>query len=67
MLEEFESFLFEFFFGLSPNGRVARDPVLDEVPDNAGEFAGHGGDGLGGAQASSPAAEAVAHRIFAVP
>jgi len=47
-LEEFESFLFEFFFGLSPNGRVARDPVLDEVPDNAGEFVGHGGDGLKG-------------------
>jgi len=66
-MEVFESFLFAFFFGLSPNGRVVRDPVLDEVPDNAGEFVGHGGDGLGGAQASFPAAEAVAQIIFAVP
>ena len=67
MLEVFESFLFEFFFGLSPDGRVVRDPILDEVPDNAGQFVGHGSDGFWGAQASFPATETVAQIIFAVP
>ena len=67
MLEEFESFLFKFFLCLGPDGGIVRRAILDEVPDNAGEFVGHGGDGFGGAQASFPAAETVAQIVLGVP
>ena len=48
MLEAFDFFLFEFFFGFSPDGRSIRLTIFDEVPEDAGEFVGHSRHGLGG-------------------
>ena len=41
MLEAFDFFLVEFFFGFSPDGRSTRLPIFDKVPEDAGEFVGH--------------------------
>ena len=67
MLEVFESFLLKFFLGLGPDGGIVRGAILDEMPDDAGEFVGHGSDGLWGAEAGFPAAETIPEIIFAVP
>ena len=63
-MEVFETFLFEFFFGLGPDGGVVRDAILDEMPEDAGQFVGHGGDGLGCAQAGFEAAETIPQIIW---
>ena len=34
----------------SPSCGVVGFQIFEEVPDNAGQLVGHGGDGLGGAQ-----------------
>ena len=48
--EAFDFLLAVFFFGLGPDGGVVWFLMFEEVPENAGQFVGHGGDGLGGAQ-----------------
>jgi hypothetical protein len=41
--------------------------MLDEVPDDAGQFVRHRRDGLGRAQSGFPAAEAIPQIGFALP
>ena len=48
--EAFDFLLAVFFFGLGPDGGVVWFLMFEEVPENAGQFVGHGGDGLGGAR-----------------
>jgi hypothetical protein len=38
--------LMGFFFG-SKDAHIKRDPMSEHMPDNSGQFVGHGGDGLG--------------------
>ena len=66
-LESFDFLLAFFFFGLGPDGGVVGFLIFEEVPENAGLFVGHGGDGLGGAESGSPASEAVAQIILGIP
>ena len=48
--EAFDFLLAVFFFGLGPDGGVVGFLEFEDVPENAGQLVGHGGDGLGGAQ-----------------
>ncbi|MEO6181559.1 MAG: hypothetical protein ABIP76_00310, partial [Verrucomicrobiota bacterium] len=50
----------QFFFGGRLDGGVVGLVELDHVPDNPGQFMGHGGDGFGCSQPRFPAPEAVA-------
>ena len=67
MFETFQAFSFHFFLSGSPNCGVVRLVVFDQVPKDAGEFVGHGGDGFWGTQPGFPAAETIAHIVFAAP
>jgi hypothetical protein len=48
---------------LVPNGWIVRETILDEVPDDPGQFVGHDSDGLGSSEPSFPAEETIA-QIF---
>lgn len=67
MLEEFEFFLFEFFFGLNPDRRIVGSAILDEVPDDPGQLVYHGIDGFWGSESSFPAAETIAEPLVQLP
>ncbi len=67
MLEAPDTFSLKFFLGFGPDGGIVRGALLDEVPDDSGQFLGHGGDGFGGSQPGFPATEALAQIIIAAP
>jgi len=66
-VETADTFEAEFFFGNGPNGRVVGHLEADQVPKDAGEFVGHGGDGFWRSQSCFPAAEAIPQIIFGAP
>ncbi len=41
--------------------------MFDEVPEDSGQFVGHGGDGFGGAQPGFPSSKAFSQLVFAPP
>ena len=67
MLEALDFLLAEFFFCGSPDGGVVGLLVFEEVPEDAGQLVGHGGNGFGRAQACFPSAEALTQVIVAAP
>ena len=52
---------------MRPYGRIIGLTESDQVPEDAGQFVGHGGDGFGRAESSFPAAKAISEVVFAVP
>jgi hypothetical protein len=58
VLEAGELAAFHFGFFLGEDFGVEGFLVFEEVPEDAGQFMGHGGDGLGSAEAGFPAAVA---------
>ena len=56
MVEAFELLFVLVFFFFAKDLWVERLLEFDEVPDNACEFMGHGGDGFGSAEFGFPAA-----------
>jgi len=55
MVEAFEFLFLLVFCFFAKDLWVERLLEFDEVPDNACEFVGHGGDGFGGAEFGFPA------------
>ena len=55
MMEAFELLFLLVFFFFTKDLWVERLLEFEEVPDNASEFVGHGGDGFGGAEFGFPA------------
>jgi len=66
-VEALDFLLTEFFLSGGPNRRVVRDVEADQMPEDAGEFVGHGGDSFGCTQSCFPAAEAIAQIILGSP
>lgn len=55
-LKACEAFAFHFLFFVSEDFRVEGLLEFEQVPEDAGQFVGHGGDGLWTAEAGLPAA-----------
>ena len=56
MVEAFELLFLLVFFFFAKDLWVERLLEFDEVPDDAGKFVSHGGDGFGGTEFGFPAA-----------
>jgi len=66
-VEAIDFLLTEFFFCFGPDRGVVRHLEADQVPEDAGEFVSHGGDGFRGTQSGFPAAETISQIILGAP
>ncbi len=66
-MEAYDSFVTEFLFCFSPDRRVVRATIFDEVPENTRQFVSHSSNGLGGTQSGFAATETITQVFFAAP
>src|ERR1700745_1216881 len=62
--EAFEALVLVGFFLGGKDAQIERDPMSEQMPDNSGQFVGHGGNGFGSTEFGAQAPVSVSQIAF---